>query len=141
MYLSSYSDSKDVAVAAAGTQTLRVYLKYDFTDVDPTTLDEGSLGATVSVTWGAASNSFNAAYVVGNGNMWTEDDEYAMAPNIEASSWEWIYNGLSGSMAEAKCRIGDTWSADPNASLDADKVYDVYWGGSGAATFTARSGS
>ena len=131
---SSYSANRNIVVEASGVQSLRIFLKYDLTGLNNITLDEESLGYTLNVTWGAvsttASNYEAPAYVVGNGNMWTDDDEYAMVRNIKATSAEWMYNNLKGTMAEAKCHIGDTWSSGDNEQLAADKTYDVYWNGS-----------
>ena len=131
--VTSYSDNKNVAVSASGVQKLRVFLKYNLEGIDTLTKNEEGLGYTLSVAWTAPTNAFVPAYVVGNANQWTKDDGYSMAPNINKPSdqgWEWVYNNLPGSMESAKCIINDTWSQDPNASLDSGKSYNVYWNGS-----------
>ena len=129
----SFTGAHDIAVSAAGTQKLRIYLKYTFEESDLYALDEAGLGYTLSVAWTQPSNEFVRAYVKGTGNLWQEDDGYSMAPNINkpyAEGWEWVYNNLPGSFKEGKCfihRENDVWSADPNAQLDAGKSYNVYW--------------
>ena len=137
----SYSGTADVAVSSAGTQHLRIFLKYDLEGVNLLNKDEAGLGYTLSVTWGEPSNSFIPAYVLGNANQWTPDGNFAMAPNINKASdegFEWIYNNLPGTIGEAKCFKADVWSAGDNAALDAEKSYTVYWNGSNesVATFT-----
>ena len=143
----AFSAAADVAVSAAGTQKLHIYLKYTFADSELYGLDEAGLGYTLSVAWTEASNNFGRAYVKGTGNLWQEDDGYSMAPNINkahAEGWEWVYNNLPGSFNEAKCFIpGATeeqaiWSAGDNAQLDGAKSYNVYWNGTaeGAANFS-----
>ena len=132
----SYNVNKNIAVASAGVQVARIYLKYNLAGIDTLTQNEVGLGYTLNVAWGEATNEFVPAYIVGNGNQWTKDDGYSMAPNINkanAEGWEWVYNNLPGTMESAKCIINDTWSDDPNASLDAEKSYNVYWNGNGDA--------
>ena len=136
----------DVAVAAAGTQTLHIYLKYNLAELDTLAQDEAGLGYTLAVTWAQPSAEFEPAYIEGIGNAWTADDGYSMAPNINKASaegWQWIYNNLPGTMDQAKC-IGynnahelSVWSNGENAELDPAKSYDVYWDGNGehAASF------
>jgi hypothetical protein len=132
----SFSASGDIAVAASGTQKLCVYLKYNLGDIKLTEQDEASLGYSLEVSW-SGPKSFTYAYVKGDSIMWAADDKYAMNPNINkpyAEGWEWVYNNLPGSFGPgAKCQLGDDWSADPNAALDAEKTYDVYWTGSNEA--------
>ena len=129
----SFAEAHDVAVSASGAQKLRIYLKYTFEDSDLYDLDEAGLGYTLSVAWAAPSQGFVRAYVKGTGNLWQEDDGYSMAPNINKAyneGWEWVYNNLPGSFGEGKCfihREADIWSASPNAQLDAEKSYNVYW--------------
>jgi hypothetical protein len=136
----AFNVSSDIAVSSAGTQKLVVYLKYTLGDYNLVEKDEASLGYSLSVSWKEAS-SFNYAYVKGDSIMWSADEKYAMNPNINkpyAEGWEWVYNNLPGSFGPgAKCQVGDTWSADPNANLDAEKSYNVYWTGAAdaAATF------
>ena len=132
----SYEENRNIAVASAGVQVARIYLKYDLAGVDVLGQNEAGLGYTLNVTWGAPTEAFGKAYVVGNENQWTKDDGYSMAPNINKASaegWEWIYNNLPGSMENAKCIIGDTWSDGENAQLNAEKSYTVYWNGNGDA--------
>ena len=135
----SYSDNKDVVVSTAGTQALHIYLKYNLEGVDTLTQDEASLGYTLNVTWGAPSNNFVPAYVVGDQGGWATLPEFAMLPNMNkayAEGWEWIYNNLPGTAGPgAKCRIGETVSTGSNAELDPAKSYTVYWDGSGDASF------
>ena len=137
----------DVAVAAAGTQILHIYLKYNFALIDTLAQNEADLTYSLSVTWGAPSAAFEPAYIEGIGNTWTKDDGYSMAPNINKASaegWEWVYNNLPGAMNEAKC-VGynnshelNVWSSGDNAVLDPAKSYNVYWDGNGehAASFS-----
>ena len=129
----SYTASRDVAVAANGSQKLRIFLKYDFGELDTLEKNEASLGYTLSVTWGAPSNEFVPAYIKGDGNQWEEDDGYAMLPNINKTTegWEWIYNNLPGTIGETKCFIhdgSDKWSA-ANYEADPAKSYNVTWSG------------
>ena len=133
----SYSANKNIAVSSSGTQKLRIFLKYNLEGIDTLTKNEEGLGYTLSVAWTAPTNEFVPAYVVGNANQWTKDDGYSMAPNINkayAEGWEWVYNNLPGTMESAKCIVNDTWSQDPNASLDSEKSYTVYWNGSNEST-------
>lgn len=128
----TYSINHDIAVSASNVQSVEVYVKLD------SAIDD-LLGATplaeakpfdISVSWGAPSDDFKFAYVVGNGTMWQEDDVYAMVPNINrerSKDFEWCFNNLPGKMEKAKCKLGDTWSPGSDADLDASKTYDVYW--------------
>ena len=131
----SFSGNHDIAVSASGTQLLRIYLKYNLAGIDTLTQNEAGLGYSLSVQWGAPSNSFAPAYVLGNANQWTADDGFSMAPNINkanAEGWEWVYNNLPGTMESAKCLgPGDVWSYGDNAALDPAKSYNVYWNGEG----------
>lgn len=140
----AFAVSSDVAVSTAGTQKLCVYLKYTLGEYNLVEEDEASLGYTLDVSWGAPA-LFNYAYVKGNANQWTVDDKYAMNPNINADyenegDWEWIFNGLPGTMGEAKCflpAVGenpDVWSGGENAALDEAETYDVIWSGKSADT-------
>ena len=132
----SYEENRNIAVSSAGTQVARIYLKYNLAGIDTLTKNQEGLGYTLNVTWGEATNAFVPAYVVGNTNQWTKDDGYSMAPNINkpnAEGWEWVYNNLPGTMESAKCIINDTWSKDPNADLNAEKSYNVYWNGESSA--------
>ena len=132
----SYEQNRNIAVSSAGTQTARIYLKYNLDGINILEQNQASLGYTLNVAWGAPTNEFNKAYVVGNTNQWTKDDGYSMAPNINkanAEGWEWVYNNLPGSMESAKCIIDDTWSSGDNAALNAEKSYNVYWTGNGEA--------
>ena len=138
----SYSDSKDIAVKSSGVQKLRVMLKYDSSIISAEGLyakDESSLGYSLNVTWGAPSNGYQSAYVVGDGNQWTQDDEYRMVPDIDNATWRWRYDNLPGeSLGQAKCAKGSTWSDGNNTPLTTGKHYTVLWNGegSGAASFT-----
>ena len=131
----AFAASSDVAVSTAGAQKLCVYLKYNLGEYNLVEEDEASLGYTLDVSWGAPA-LFNYAYVKGDSIMWAADEKYAMNPNINkpyAEGWEWVYNNLPGSFGPgAKCQVGDNWSADPNANLDAEKSYNVYWSGEAA---------
>lgn len=140
----SYSGNANISVSAAGTQKLRIFLKYTIADSELYALDEAGLGYTLSVSWTEATEAFGRAYVKGAGNLWTEDDGYSMAPNINkanAEGWEWVFNNLPGSFGAAKCFYDNKWSAGDDASLDAEKTYDVYWSGSdeAAANFQAQA--
>ena len=140
----SFSTNANVAVSADGTQKLRIFLKYTFTDADLYGFNEANLGYTLSVQWTEATNEFGRAYVLGVGTLWESDDGYSMAPNINkahAEGWEWIYQNLPGTFGEAKCLVGSSWSAGANANLDPAKTYTVYWTGSNeaAATFTPNA--
>lgn len=122
----------DIAVSASGTQVLHIYLKYNLAGIDTLTQNEASLGYSLNVSWGEA-DSFEPAYVVGVGNVWTQDDGFSMAPNINkphAEGWEWVYNNLPGTLGESKCAKGETWSSGDNAELNPAKSYNVYWNGS-----------
>ena len=143
---SEYVANRDIAVKSGGEQKLVIYMKYDLTGTDLLTQNEASLGYTLDISWGKPSANYNYAYVVGDGNQWTQDDEFAMAPNIDKKStegYEWMYNNLKGTLGHAKCNKTEnqvtTWSADPDAELDAAKTYNVYWNGSNdtAASFAA----
>lgn len=138
----SYTDNKDVCVEVDGTQKLVIYLKYDatFAGSDLLTADEAGLGYSLSVTWGAVSEGYQKAYVVGSGTSWAEDDEFLMYPNIKGDSYQWMYTGLPG-WAQAKCKKGTTYSGGDNAELDDKKTYTVYWNGSGEsqAEFNAEA--
>ena len=132
----SFTGAHNVAVSSSGAQKLRIFLKYNLEGIDTLTKNEEGLGYTLSVAWTAPTNEFVPAYVVGNANQWTKDDGYSMAPNINKPSnqgWEWVYNNLPGTMESAKCIINDTWSGGGNASLNAEKSYNVYWNGNGEA--------
>ena len=135
----AYSDNKDVVVSTAGAQSLHIYLKYNLEGVDVLTKNQASLGYTVNVTWGAPSNNFVPAYVIGDQGNWATLPEFAMLPNINkpyAEGWEWIYNNLPGTAGpHAKCIINDSWSTGDDANLDPAKSYTVYWNGSGDAAF------
>ena len=128
----------NVAVSANGTQVLHIYLKYNLAGIDTLTQNQASLGYTLNVAWTEPNNEFGKAYVVGNGNQWTEDDGFSMAPNINkaySQGWEWIYNNLPGSMDETKCKIGENWSAE-NYKLTDGHNYNVYWSGNNGAAAT-----
>lgn len=140
----TYSVNHDIAVSASKAQTVDVYIKLNSAIDD--LLGASPLAETkpfdISVSWGAPTN-FEFAHVVGNGTMWEADDVYAMVPNINKANsegFEWVFNNLPGTMGHAKAKKGDTWSADPDAELDATKTYDVYWSGDGAvkANFVAQ---
>lgn len=140
----SFVENRDVAVKSNGAQKLRIFMKFDETITAGSGLygkNEASLGYTLAVTWKALSESFESAHVVGNGNLWTEDDEFAMVPNIDAADWEWTFDNCPGTLGEAKCRKGDIWSHNGNAVLDSSKTYTVTWTGSADsdAVFTANS--
>ena len=135
----SYEASKTIAVASSGVQKVRVFLKYYLGSYDLVAKNEASLGYNLSLTWGQADANFEKAYVVGQGNQWTFDDEFSMVPNINkpaAQGWEWVYNNLPGTLGEAKCAKpgqgeNKIYSKGDNADLDGNKVYDVYWSGNG----------
>ena len=133
---SVFNVNSDIAVSTAGTQKLCVYLKYNLAGINVGEQNEASLGYSLDVSWGEPS-SFNYAFVKGDNIMWAADEKYAMNPNINKpfdQGWEWVYNNLPGSFGPgAKCQVGDVWSADPNANLDAEKSYNVYWSGSAEA--------
>ena len=132
----TYSVDSDIVVASSNVQTVNVYVKLNegVSDEALLALDEGK-AFDISVSWGAPTN-FEFAHVVGEGTMWQEDDVYAMVPNInkEGDVFEWMYTNLPGSMGNAKCKKGDTWSVDPEAVLEKDAKYDVYWSGSSSET-------
>ena len=139
-------DSRDICVAAAGTQSLVIYFKLDNT-IDTLTMNELNNLWTLSVTWAAPSNEFHYAYIANNKVEWAEDDEFVMAPNIskaysQASDFEW-WGQIKGTaeVTAAKCRQGATWeNSNENHALTLDQVYNVSWSGSdsAAATFSAR---
>ena len=149
----TYAGAAHVSVASAGTQWLELYFEItDTTGLDMLTLNELAL-PSVSMTWGEKDSDYDVAYVVGNGNLWTQDDEFSMAIDVNASTadynndnnkWPWIYNNLSGALAHAKCNHGNgTWSQntaeeDGNTTLDPAKTYTVRWAGTGSdqAVFT-----
>jgi hypothetical protein len=130
----SFVENKDIAVKSDGTQKLRIFVKFNqdyVSGLNLTSLDEASLGYTLNVTWGNFVN-FEPAYIMGNGNQWTADDQFAMAPNVDATSWQWIYNNLPGTMGESKCMKGSEWSGGNNVTLDSGTNYTVTWSGSSA---------
>lgn len=140
----TFERNRDIAVKSNGAQKLRIFMKFDETITAGSGLygkNEASLGYKLAVTWGALSQSFESAHVVGNGNLWTEDDEFAMVPNIDAADWEWRFENCPGTLGEAKCRKGDVWSHNGNAVLDSSKTYTVKWTGNADsdAVFTANS--
>lgn len=135
--------SHDIAVATSGVQKVRIFLKYELDEVSLLAKDEASLGYSLNISWGAPY-SFDFANVVGTGTLWTVDEGYAMAPNINkpaAEGFEWVFNNLPGTFGEAKCLKGEDWSSGENYSLDAEKTYDVYWSGSAesAANFQEQA--
>ena len=144
----SYSDSKTVAVAAAGVQKLRVILKFDLGSYDVVAKNEASLSYELSITWGEADANFEKAYVLSNITQWQFDDAYSMVPNIgkpAAQGWEWVYNNLPGSFGDSKCaKPGQgnekVFSKGENEQLIVNEVYDVYWSGSAedSALFSAQ---
>ena len=120
------SGSRDISVAAAGVQKLTVWVK--FANIDNYVLNEKTDLYDLNVTWGAVSGGFTPAYVVGNGNQWTKVDEFAMAVNINADDYEWMYQGLPGTFEQAKVICGEDWChAEGNHELNPAKIYDVYW--------------
>ncbi len=130
--------STDISVAAAGVQKLVVWVK--FANIDNYALNEKTNLYDLNVSWGAVSQGFQPAYIVGNGNQWTRDDQFAMAVNINADTYEWMYEGLPGTFEEAKVVCGETWChGEGNHALNAEKVYDVYWTAGSDANFAARS--
>ena len=137
----SFVANHDVTVAASGTQTLRVFMKFDLAGIDMLAQDEAALEYSLNVVWGAPSEGYIPAYVVGNGNQWAKNDDFAMTRNINratAEGEEWMYTNLPGTLGEAKCIIGDTWSTGGNAVLNSESTYTVYWNGSGDASFSAN---
>lgn len=130
--------STDISVAAAGVQKLVVWVK--FANIDNYALDEKTDLYDLDVTWGAVSQGFKPAYVVGNGNQWTQVDEFAMAVNVEATTYEWMYEGLPGTFEQAKVVCDGVWChGEGNHALDPEEIYDVYWTAGGDARFEARS--
>ena len=132
--------SADIAVSSAGTQKLHVYLKYNLESFDIHAKDEASLGYTLNVAWGEASDAFNPAYIVGVGTLWNEDDKFAMTPNINKEynaegDWQWCFNNLPAEMGENKCKIGDNWSQE-NYTPEEGKAYNVFWSGVADAAAT-----
>ena len=137
----SYSANKDIAVKSAGGvsgQKVRVFLKFaESAYSDLYGADEASLGYSLSLTWGRVSNEFAGAFVVGNGNQWSEDDEFAMVPDIDNATWRWRYDNLPGaSLGQAKCKKGSTWSTGSNTVLTSGKHYNVFWNGNGSSSPT-----
>lgn len=140
----SYSGNANISVKSSGGQSLVVYMKYAVESFDLLSMDEESLGYTLSVNWGEPTNSDEIAYVVGTGNGWAVNEDFAMAINIEATEKEWTYNNLvaDDSWSKGKCRLkgSEVWSIDPDATLESGKTYDVYWKGADTlAYFNARA--
>lgn len=135
----SYSDSKNIAVSSSGVQKVRVFLKFDLGSYDLLEKNEANLEYSVAIQWGAANNEFVPAFVVADGNQWTTDDEFMMAPNINkaySEGWEWVYNNLPGTLGDAKCQLENgAYSGGEDFSLDPAKTYNVYWDGEHAANF------
>lgn len=133
----SFVANHDVAVSSSGTQVLRIYLKYNLAEIDTLTKNEASLGYSLAVTWGQPVG-FNPAYVKCDGNQWTADDGYSMAPNINkahSEGWEWIYNNYPAAKGETKCFIddgGDRWSQE-NFVPTEGKSYNITWSGENGA--------
>ena len=129
----SYSDSKNIAVSSNGVQKVRVFLKFDLGSYNLLEKNEANLEYSVAIQWGAANNEFVAAYVVGDRNQWTVDDEFMMAPNINkaySEGWEWYYSNLPGTLGDAKCQLKNgAYSGGEDFSLDPAKTYNVYWDG------------
>ena len=136
---SSYSVEKDITVSSSGEQSVHVYVKLDSSVASelPLALAE-TTPFTINVTWGAPSEGYEFAYVVGDKNQWTEDLAYAMTPNIKDSSFSWWFSGLTG-FNSGKVKKGSSWSDDPDATLDPTKSYNVYWAESGTASFSLAS--
>ena len=133
--------NRDISVAAAGVQKLTVWVKVDFEHYNSMLFDElsGDL-YDLDVAWGPVTPGFTPAYVVSNHSNWVQDDEFAMAVNINADGYEWMYKGLPGSYGPAKVVCGDTWChAEGNHDLDPAKTYDVYWTAGGDATFVEQA--
>ena len=144
----TYNTSKDIAVktdGGVGGQKARVFIK-----LKSDLLTDGQLVGDnlvnlaeekvcdVAVTWGAPSSTFEIAHVVGDVTEFNEDEAYAMVPNINKANsegFEWMFSGLTG-FGKGKCRLGETWSADPDAVLDSTKSYNVYWSGSNSVQAT-----
>lgn len=125
-----YVQNRDIAVKSAGVQKLRIFLKFDSTianDNQLLTKDEAALEYTLSVSWGKVSQAYESAYVVGDGNQWTEDDEFVMVPDIDNATWRWRFDNCPGTLLKAKCKKGDNWSTGDDATLEANKSYNVLW--------------
>lgn len=127
----------DVTVSANGTQKLVIYLKYNLAGIDLLEKDEASLGYSLAVSWGEPSNEFVPAYVKGDAIQWSEDEGYAMLPNINKTTegWEWIYNNLPGTIGNTKCYINngsEKWSQS-DYTCDPAKSYNVTWSGENGA--------
>ena len=148
---SEFTANKDITVSSVGGQSVTVYVKLDsaVAEADILALAD-TVPFTISATWGAASEGYKFAYVVGNKNGWEQDDAYAMTPNLKTAGFEWYFAGLTG-FENGKCNKTvieneqpvTFWSADPDATLDSSKVYDVSWDGNrdnpGVATFSERA--
>ena len=133
----SYSDNKDIAVKSSGVQKVRVFLKFaESAYSNLYSADEASLGYSLSLTWGRVSNGFTGAFVVGSGNLWTEDDEFAMVPDIDNGTWRWRYDNLPGTLGQAKCKSGAKWSMGDNAVLNSSYRYNVLWSGNNENALT-----
>lgn len=128
-----------ISVKADGSQQkLVVWVK--FANIDDISLAEKANLYSLSVAWGELPQDFKLAYIVGNGNQWHEDDKYAMVVNIEATSFEWMFQNLPGSMGEAKVvRNGEWCHSDGNHVLDAEKTYNVYWTAPNDANFAEQA--
>lgn len=135
----TYSVSNDIAVKADGSQTVKVYIKLNeaLTEAELISLAE-SKAFDIEVTWGAPSDSYTFAYVVGNKTMWKEDGVYAMVPDIDnTEKYQWMFENLPASMEKTKCHIWhkeveqepvEYWSL-ADRDLNAGSTYDVYWSG------------
>lgn len=138
---------KCISVAAAGAQSLVIWVKFNLAGMTSYGLDELGDLFTLNVRWEALPNDYEVPYVVGDKTMWEEDDEFAMAVDIAsepvgAGAWVWAYNGIKGTdFSVAKVKKGSVWSAGDNAELNPAKVYDVTWlaAETEQAVFTPRS--
>lgn len=126
----SYSVNSDIVVETSGKQSIVVYVEYD--EIDLTEVNSTAAPFSLSVEWGAPTEAYEFAYILGDGNQWAMNQgDYSvcprMVPNLKASAFEWAYKGLSGSIGEFKFKYGDVWTKDPNFKYEETDVLDCYW--------------
>lgn len=119
--------------------TMPISMPTDISNGDLKNLAEASY--TVNIIWDAPTE-FNFAYVTGSMNDWAVTDEWRMVPMLNTPTFEWTYKVDAAHKAklvkdtEFKCRVGDTWSPDPNYKIsdaESGKVTGIYWKGAGNA--------
>jgi len=142
----TFTLARDLCVAANGTNSLDVYIKFDAEEMNDILFacnEESPF--ELDIVWGAPSNDFVAPVIRGDGNAWAESNAYMMLPNINRSTaqgWEWFFKGLTG-FEKFKLYKESTWigknaagtgTVSGNEGLDVDgltkgSTYNIYWDG------------